>query len=53
MKVRAKGRNLLRPPYKAFVRRRRLEGAEAQSMASQGRPLTTDELELVTKRYPA
>ena len=29
-----------------------LAGAEAQSQAAEGRPLTTDELERVTKRYP-
>ena len=29
-----------------------LEGAEAQSQAAEGRPLTADELERVTKRYP-
>ena len=29
-----------------------LEGAEAQSQAVEGRPLTVDELERVTKRYP-
>ena len=28
------------------------EGAEAQSQAAEGRPLTADELERVTKRYP-
>ena len=29
-----------------------LEGAEAQSLAGEGRPLTAYELERVTKRYP-
>ena len=29
-----------------------LEGAEAQSHAAEGRPLTTYELKRVTKRYP-
>ena len=29
-----------------------VEGAEAQSQAAAGRPLTADELERVTKRYP-
>ena len=29
-----------------------LEGAEAQSQAAEGRPLTADELERVTKQYP-
>ena len=29
-----------------------LEGAEAQSQAGEGRPLTADELERITKRYP-
>ena len=29
-----------------------LEGAEAQSQAAEGRPLTADELVRVTKRYP-
>ena len=29
-----------------------LDGAEAQSQAGEGRPLTGDELERVTKRYP-
>ena len=29
-----------------------LEGAEAQSQAAGGRPLTADELEGVTRRYP-
>ena len=29
-----------------------LEGAEAQSQATEGRPLTADELERITKRYP-
>ena len=29
-----------------------LEGAKAQSQAAEGRPLTADELERVTKRYP-
>jgi hypothetical protein len=28
------------------------EGAEAQSQATEGRPLTGDELQRVTKRYP-
>jgi hypothetical protein len=28
-----------------------LEGAEAQSQAAEGRPLTADELERVTNRY--
>jgi hypothetical protein len=35
-----------RPGRAAF-----LEGAEAQSQAAVGRPLTADELERVTKRY--
>ena len=29
-----------------------LEGAEAQSQAAEGRPITADELERMTKRYP-
>ena len=29
-----------------------LEGAEAQSQSAEGRPLTADELERVTRRYP-
>jgi hypothetical protein len=29
-----------------------LDGAEAQSQASEGRPLTAEELEGFTKRYP-
>jgi hypothetical protein len=29
-----------------------LEGAEAQSREAEGRPLTDDELERVTRRYP-
>ena len=29
-----------------------LEGAEAQSQAGEGRPLTADELERVAKQYP-
>ena len=29
-----------------------LEGVEAQSRAAEGRPLTADELERITKRYP-
>ena len=29
-----------------------LEGAEAQSQAAEGRPLTADVLERVTERYP-
>jgi hypothetical protein len=29
-----------------------LEGAEERSMTVDGRPLTADELERVTKRYP-
>ena len=29
-----------------------LRGAEEQSRAAEGRPLTADELERVTKRYP-
>ena len=28
-----------------------LEGAEAQSQAAEGRPLTVDELDRVTRRY--
>jgi hypothetical protein len=30
-----------------------LEGAEAHSRGAEGRPLTVDELERVTRRYPA
>ena len=29
-----------------------LEGAEAQSQSAEGRPMTADKLERVTKRYP-
>ena len=29
-----------------------LEGAEAQSQAAEGRPLTADEMKRVTRRYP-
>jgi DNA-binding transcriptional regulator YbjK len=41
--------------FAAIARRGRaafLEGAEAHSQAAEGRPLTSDELERVTKRCP-
>ena len=45
-----------RPDQLAEIERRGraafLEAAEAQSQATEGRPLTADELEQVTRRYP-
>ena len=45
-----------RPDQLAEIERREraafLEAAEAESQATEGRPLTADELEQVTRRYP-